>query len=567
MLLNIMIKNYALIERLNIDLDQGLNVITGETGAGKSIVIDALTLLLGQRGNKSNIRHGADKMVVQGLFDIESNRQVKEQLAGFGIEAEDERLILTREIDIRGKNICRAEGIIITVAQLRAIGDHLIDIHGQHEHQSLFQKDNHRTLLDAFGGHSAEILLSEIAVNTSELKDLTVKIRNLEKDEREMERQKEMFQYELKDINSASLIAGEEEKLEANKKILVNSEQLFTNANEAYQFLNGDESDYSSDILSMLIDLGKRIGDIAEIDQRFVAYEEIVDSAYQELENLSFEIRNYIDSIDFDMKNLDDVEKRLSVINNLKRKYGNSVEEIIVYGTELENKLSSLVNRDEHLEILQKQYKKIWHDYENAALKLHDLRVQSGKAFKKALECELKDLAMEKTIVQVDIQQEKKLISPKGQDQVEFLISVNPGVPPKPLRKIASGGEISRIMLSIKSIFGDRDRIQTMIFDEIDTGISGRTAQAVAEKIFELSKTHQIICITHLPQIAAMADRHFLVEKQSDEKSVEVNFNPLNHKEQQNELARMLSGAEVTKKTLDHAKEMLEMTKKLKMTK
>lgn len=567
MLLNIVIKNYALIEALNIDLDPGLNVITGETGAGKSIVIDALTLLLGQRGNKSNIRHGADKMVVQGLFDIGGNQAVAAKLAEFGIEPEDGRLILTREIDTKGKNVCRADGMIITVTQLRAIGDNLIDIHGQHEHQSLFQRENHRHLLDDFGGDPARELLGTVAEDAARLKELSQKIRGLEKDEREMERQKEMFLYELKEIRAAKLIDGEEESLESDKKILVNSEQLFRSANEAYQVLNGDENAYQTALLALLTELGDRIRDISEIDSGFKAYEAVVESAYQELENLSFEIRSYIDGIDFDMNNLDEVEKRLGVITGLKRKYGSSIKEILDYGTILEERLSGLMNRDEQIEKFQKQYKKILRDYESRTTALHEMRKKAGQVFKEALERELKDLAMEKTVVQVQISQEKKLISPKGQDQVEFLISVNPGVPPKPLRKIASGGEISRIMLGIKSIFGDRDRIQTMIFDEIDTGISGRTAQAVAEKVFELSKTHQIICITHLPQIASMADKHFLVEKKSDDDGVEVNFGPLGEQERQNELARMLSGAEVTQTTLDHAAEMLEMTKKLKKTK
>ena len=567
MLLNIVIKNYALIEASNIDLDPGLNVITGETGAGKSIVIDALTLLLGQRGNKSNIRHGADKMVVQGLFDIDGNQAVAAKLAEFGIEPEDGRLILTREIDTKGKNVCRADGMIITVTQLRAIGDNLIDIHGQHEHQSLFQRENHRHLLDDFGGDPARELLGTVAEDAARLKELSQKIRGLEKDEREMERQKEMFLYELKEIRAAKLIDGEEESLESDKKILVNSEQLFRSANEAYQVLNGDENAYQTALLALLTELGDRIRDISEIDSGFKAYEAVVESAYQELENLSFEIRSYIDGIDFDMNNLDEVEKRLGVITGLKRKYGSSIKEILDYGTILEERLSGLMNRDEQIEKFQKQYKKILRDYESRTTALHEMRKKAGQVFKEALERELKDLAMEKTVVQVQISQEKKLISPKGQDQVEFLISVNPGVPPKPLRKIASGGEISRIMLGIKSIFGDRDRIQTMIFDEIDTGISGRTAQAVAEKVFELSKTHQIICITHLPQIASMADKHFLVEKKSDDDGVEVNFGPLGEQERQNELARMLSGAEVTQTTLDHAAEMLEMTKKLKKTK
>lgn len=567
MLLNIVIKNYALIEELNIDLDAGLNVITGETGAGKSIVIDALTLLLGQRGNKSNIRYGAKKMVVQGLFDIDGNRGVRKKLLEFGIEPEEERLILTREIDIHGKNVCRADGIIITVAQLRAIGDHLIDIHGQHEHQSLFQRENHRQLLDDYGGEASEALLKNVETDAIVLKNLSQKIHGLEKDEREIERQKEMFQFEIREIQSAALVEGEEEKLEADKKILENSEKLYTASNEAYQILNGDERDYAESLLTQLNELENHLGAIAEIDANFSAYAHIVDSAYQDLENLSYEIRRYIDNIDFDMGSLDAVEKRLSLIGGLKRKYGSSIKEIIAYGAELEEKLSGLENRDEQIEKYQKEYRKIIKDYEQKAQQLHERRIALGNIFKEALEKELKDLAMEKTVVQVAVNQEKKLISPKGQDQIEFLISVNPGIPPKPLRKIASGGEISRIMLSIKSIFGDRDRIQTMIFDEIDTGISGRTAQAVAEKIFELSKTHQIICITHLPQIASMADKHFLVEKRSDDESVEVSFGPLDIEERTKELARMLSGAEVTETTMNHAREMLTMTRRLKMTK
>ncbi len=466
MLLNIVIKNYALIEALNIDLDPGLNVITGETGAGKSIVIDALTLLLGQRGNKSNIRHGADKMVVQGLFDIDGNQAVAAKLAEFGIEPEDGRLILTREIDTKGKNVCRADGMIITVTQLRAIGDNLIDIHGQHEHQSLFQRENHRHLLDDFGGDPARELLGTVAEDAARLKELSQKIRGLEKDEREMERQKEMFLYELKEIRAAKLIDGEEESLESDKKILVNSEQLFRSANEAYQVLNGDENAYQTALLALLTELGDRIRDISEIDSGFKAYEAVVESAYQELENLSFEIRSYIDGIDFDMNNLDEVEKRLGVITGLKRKYGSSIKEILDYGTILEERLGGL-NRDQQIEKFQKQYKKILRDYESRTTALHEMRKKAGQVFKEALERELKDLAMEKTVVQVQISQEKKLISPKGQDQVEFLISVNPGVPPKPLRKIASGGEISRIMLGIKSIFGDRDRIRRSLLTRL----------------------------------------------------------------------------------------------------
>lgn len=559
MLQRIFIKDYALIEELNVELDEGLNVITGETGAGKSIVIDALTLLLGYRGDKNNIRQGADKMVVQGLFAIPENKEVKALLSDYGIDPLPDELLLTRQMDRRGRNVCRADSIMLSVSQLRTIGNHLIDIHGQHEHQSLFQKENHRQLLDDFAGDKVNTLRRQISNQANQLKTLAGQIRSLEKDERELNRQKEMMLHESNEIKKASLEPNEEELLLSEKKVLENSEHLYNAASEAYSLLSGDE-DMHRGITADLAELIAKINVLIAIDETFANMLPIAENALTELDSFAFELNSYIDNIDFDMSNLDEVEKRLAQIGELKRKYGGSVQEIIDYGKAVEDKIESLLNKDEELAKLQKEYKAVWQNYLSEATELHDLRVATGRVFKKELEKELADLSMEKAVVQVDVQREMKLISPKGQDQVEFLISVNPGIPPKPLRKIASGGEISRIMLSIKSIFGDKDRIQTMIFDEIDTGISGRTAQAVGEKIHELSKTHQIICITHLPQIAAMADKHFQVEKNTDTDSVEVNFESLDEESRVVALAKMLGGAVVTDKTMAHAREMRMFT-------
>jgi len=565
MLTNISIKNYALIDYLNVDLHQGLNVITGETGAGKSIIIDALTLLLGYRANKSNIREGTKKMTVQGLFEITDNKNVKAVLEKFDIDFEEDQLILSRMIDQRGKNVCRANGVIITVAQLRMIGNDLIDIHSQHEHQSLFQRDNHRKLLDALGGSESEELLEKASEYATILRETVKKIRHLENDARALERQKEMDAYELKDIQSANLKQDEDESLENEKRRLENSEQLFTNSNEAYELLNGNEKDYENGLLTKVSELRRRIEELANIDVFFESYQTTLDSVYHDLENLSMEIANYIDTVDFEVDRLDEVEKRLSIIDQLKRKYGGSIQEIISYGDNLAHQLEGLSNRDEQIENLKIENKKCFDEYLVVAEQLHELRIKSAHVLKEGLERELKDLSMEKAKVEVSVERERKLVSPTGQDTVEFLISTNPGTSPKPLRKIASGGEMSRIMLSIKCIFGDHDRIQTMIFDEIDTGISGRTAQAVAEKIFTLSQTHQIICITHLPQITAMADNHFYVEKRADDQDTQVNFKQLDEAQRTEELARMLSGAEMTQKTLEHAYEMLEMTKAIKL--
>ncbi|MEG1432622.1 MULTISPECIES: DNA repair protein RecN [Eubacterium] len=564
MLQRINIKNYALIENLDIEFDEGLNVITGETGAGKSIIIDAITLLLGQRGNRDNIRKGARKMVVQGVFDVLGNDPMLKHLEELEIEIENGELLLSRSIDERGKNICRANGVLVTVTQLKSIGENLIDIHSQHEHNSLFRTESHRILLDTFGGAPIAKLLEKTTQMAGELKMLRTNILETERDQREIERQKENYQFELKEISEAHLEPGEDEYLIQEKNILENSEKLFTNANEAYQILNGGEEMDATTILSELSRMGEYLAVLSTIDPIFKSFEKTVEEAYSDLENLSGELYTYIDHIDFDMDTLDEVEKRLIVIAGLKRKYGETVDEIIAYGEEAARALSQITNQDEYKDQLKQKYLEVWDAYKMVAMELNIQRHAIAEQLADIMVQELRDLAMEKAVIKVDIQQDDKRISPTGQDHVEFLISVNPGIAPKPIRKVASGGEISRIMLALKGVFGGMDTIITMIFDEIDTGISGRTAQAVAEKILKLSRNRQIICITHLPQIAAMADRHFRVEKDLDENSVEVHFEELTDKERTEELARMLSGAEITQRTYDHAKEMLEMTKNLK---
>lgn len=564
MLQRINIKNYALIENLDIEFDDGLNVITGETGAGKSIIIDAITLLLGQRGNRDNIRKGAKKMVVQGVFDVLGNDPMLKHLEELEIEIENGELLLSRSIDERGKNICRANGVLVTVTQLKTIGENLIDIHSQHEHNSLFRTESHRILLDTFGGQPIAQLLEKTTQMAGELKILRTNILETERDQREIERQKENYQFELKEISEAHLEPGEDEYLTQEKNILENSEKLFTNANEAYQILNGGEELDTTTILSELSRMGEYLAVLGTIDPIFKSFEKTVEEAYSDLENLSGELYTYIDHIDFDMDTLDEVEKRLIVIAGLKRKYGETVDEIIAYGAEVARALSQITNQDEYKDQLKQKYLEVWDAYKIVAMELNTKRHDIAEQLAEIMVQELKDLAMEKAVIKVDIQQDDKRISPTGQDHVEFLISVNPGIAPKPIRKVASGGEISRIMLALKGVFGGMDTIITMIFDEIDTGISGRTAQAVAEKILKLSRNRQIICITHLPQIAAMADRHFRVEKDLDENSVEVHFEELTDAERTEELARMLSGAEITQTTYDHAKEMLEMTKNLK---
>ncbi|MDD3307645.1 MAG: DNA repair protein RecN [Acetobacterium sp.] len=567
MLRNLVVNDYALIDYLAVDFHPGLNVITGETGAGKSIVIDALTLVLGNRGNKTNIRQGKNKMTVQGLFDISEQPSLIEKCQEYGIPLEDGQLILIREMDDRGRNICRANGLIITVSQLKTMGDELIDIHGQHEHQSLFKRENHRQLLDAFGGEKSQQYREQTAAYASEIKRIQDQITELETNERELEREKETLQFEINEIEAAALIIGEDQELEGEKRILENRERLFSNTSRAYELLRGENSDQNP-ILDALGLLVESMAEIARIDSSFEDKLESVNGLLSEAENLSFEIRSYLEDMEYSLGDLDEIETRLSVIARLKRKYGHDITEILSYAEEISIRLKSLLNRDESLQTYYQELSSIQDKYYQISNSLYQLRIKTAAALKTALEKELGELAMEKVQVEISVEHDSKRVAAHGQDVVEFLISVNPGLAPKPLGKVASGGEISRIMLSLKSIFGGLDAIETMVFDEIDTGISGRTAQVVAEKIQALSVTpprgRQIICITHLPQIAAMSDQHFMVEKRTQNNGVEVSFVPLDEKGKKEELSRMLGGAQVTQKTWEHAQEMLELSQKMK---
>ncbi len=565
MLQNLEVKDYTLIDQLSIDFSLGLNVITGETGAGKSIVIDALTMVLGSRGNKSNIRQGKNKMMVQGLFDITHQAHLLNQCQAFGIPIEDGQLILMRELDQHGKNICRANGIMITVSQLKSLGDELIDIHGQHEHQSLFKRDNHRHLVDAYGGSSD--YLEKIQVLVRKLKKTKSQIHDLEINEREIEREKESLSFAIKEIKEADLKLGEDQDLEQERLILSHQEQLFSYGNQAYEQLQGGNREGMEGILNQLGALQVLINDMAQIDQSFGLYTDMLDGFFSEFESLSFYLRNYLDDLEYCSGDLDAIEGRLSTIEGLKRKYGFDIKDVLDYYKTIQERLTKLSNRDAHLEKYRLEMKKLKQDYCQWGQKLYDLRLKAGKQLETSIEQELKDLAMEKARVKIQIDHDPKRMSDKGQDQIEFLISVNPGMPLKPLGKVASGGEISRIMLSIKSIFKGLSDIETMVFDEIDTGISGRTAQVVAEKIQSLAASdqrQQIICITHLPQIAAMADRHFRVEKKDHKNKVDLDFKCLDKEGKKEELSRMLGGAEVTQITKDHAREMLELSQAFK---
>lgn len=564
MLESISIQNYALIKNLSIDLASGLNVITGETGAGKSIIIDAISLLLGNRANKNNIRIGENKILVSGQFNITENENVLNILNNHGIELEDNQLILSREIDRNGKNICRANGLIVPLSLFKELGIELIDIHSQHEHVSLFKPENQRDLLDLYSGKNSLELKENVSSLALKLRDLAKEIKELQEIAKKASSENSIQQFQYKEITDANLNKEEEEILIQKEKELSKKENLFNESAQVSLMLSSENTDYPS-LTSQLNELASQLEKLSKIDNFFASYNDQIGDIVNQFNALSYDLTSYLDRLEFDPNELDQIQSRLGLIDDLKKKYGSSVEEIISYGQSLEEKLNAINNSDNLLKEAKTNYNLVRKDYNLNAKNLTDVRLQASERLKDELESELHDLAMEKALVEIKVNTDSDLISKNGQDTVNFLISVNPGIEPRELKKVASGGEISRIMLALKGIFGEKDKIETMIFDEIDTGISGRTAQVVAEKIANLASKRQIICITHLPQIAAMADTQFQVQKVSDTDSTEVIFNVLGDQDRSEELARMLSGAQITELSLKSAQEMLSQANNLKM--
>lgn len=567
MLLELSITNFALINSLKIDFHKGLNILTGETGAGKSIIIDALGLVLGQRASRDSIRKGQEKTIVEALFQIspKNKLQVKELLNKNGISTEDDSsIIMTREVFITGRSSCRINGRLVTLSLMKQLSRLLIDIHGQHEHQSLLHWEKHIDLLDSYGNKNITRLIQITKNYYRQYRDYKLALEDLIKDEKELEREKDILKFQLEEINEGKLNnIDEDQQLEKRRDLLIHSEKLFQNSKKAYKFLYSG-TDMQASVYDQLSKILSCIEEITSVDSTMKPVLEQIRSSFIQIEDAGFVLRDYSDNLEFDPKELDQIEKRLNSINNLKRKYGESIKEIAEYKETLELKLSKIENKDYEVEALRDEIKRKWQSYIEVANDLSQKRKDIALQLEKNIIKELQDLGMNKVQFKINIKTSQEYANGNGIDRVEFLISPNLGEELRPLAKIASGGELARIMLALKSILADVDNIDSLIFDEIDTGISGRTAQIVAEKMSLLSRTYQIICITHLPQIASMADAHYLIEKQTNENKTITNIYPLNNMGKVKELARMLGGATLTKLTLNHAQEMLEMAKKIK---
>ncbi|WP_175639749.1 DNA repair protein RecN [Metabacillus schmidteae] len=560
MLAELSIKNFAIIESLTVSFEKGLTVLTGETGAGKSIIIDAIHLLAGARGSSEFVRYGEKRAELEALFLLdEEQHPVYERCVEFGIDVSDGMIILRRDMSSSGKSICRINGKLVTIAVLREIGQLLVDIHGQHDNQELMNEENHLSLLDQYGGKEVKTALVAYLELYQRYDGLNRKIKQLSENEQEMAHRLDLLQFQLEEIEKADLQPNEDELLMEEKHQISNYEKVYDSLNNSYNSLHGEQRGLDWVGLAM-----SHLENIGSINTKLKELSETISNAYYMLEDLSYEVRNELDSLEFDPERLNFVESRLNEINHLKRKYGQSVEEILTYSAKIEEEIDTIQNKDSHLSKLQKELESILADLSVEAKNISTIRKKYAKVLIDEIHQELKELYMEKTSFDVNINEKRSpshevKYTSNGVDEIEFYISTNPGEPLKPLNKTASGGELSRIMLAMKSIFSQHQGITSIIFDEVDTGVSGRVAQAIAEKIYRVSNGSQVLCITHLPQVAAMADTHLYIAKETKAGRTKTSVKPLNDEEKIKEIGRMIAGVEVTELSKEHAKELLAL--------
>ena len=557
------IKNIAVIEEVTMSFGDGFHVLTGETGAGKSILIDSINMALGGRTAKDLIRTGAETASVDVVFELSA--EVEKKLLELDVESEDGFLYISRIIGIDGKSKCKINGHMVPVSVLKEVSEYLLTIHGQNDNQSILSPKSHIHFVDAYGDY-AEVL-EKYKAQYNKVKEIKKDLDELITDETEKARRIDLLAYQINEIASAKLTDGEEEELEERREYLSNIEEIVEKTGRAYSALYGDEQSRAA--YDLIAEAVSKLEGVHSYDSKLQEYYNTLNSVLADLEDVTHELKSYIDDVDYEQGELDMIEERLNTIYDLKRKYGGTISGVLEYLEKSQEELSAIEDSDAKREELSELLKKESEVLEELAFELSDLRRETAINLQTDIMNELSDLDMQKMRFSVAIERTVNedgatKYSNNGCDRVEFMISCNPGEELKPLSKIASGGEMSRIMLAIKSILAESDIVETLVFDEIDTGVSGRAAQKIAEKICMLSKKHQILCITHLAQIASMADTHFLIEKNSNDESTSTTVISLGGDERKTELARIIGGVMITDITLQAAQEMLDMADAIK---
>ncbi|KRM13165.1 DNA repair protein RecN [Paucilactobacillus suebicus] len=560
MLQELTVDNLAIIDHLTLEFNNQMTVLTGETGAGKSIIIDAVGLLAGGRGSQEFIRRGEDKLSVQGQFSIPKSEAFIVLLDQLGIDHVDNTIIIQREIHRSGRNMIRVNGMLINAATLRKIGSWLVDIQGQNEHQRLLRPEEHLGMLDEYAKPQVSKLIDKYQQQYDEFVKIKSALGKKQSNEQQWAQRLDMLRFQVQEIEAADLKPNEDEELSTERDRLNHFQQINNALELTNATLNGDEN---GSILDAVANVMSALQEITEFDQQYANLTDSISNAFYGLQDAASEASNQLDSLEFDEKRLNEIENRLVLIADLEHKYGDSVDEILNYYQKIKQELKSMEIAEDDNDNLEEKLAQAEANLLKTGHLLTEKREKAAFKLSKDVDQQLKELYMSKAIFEVKfLNSHSDHILPNGLDQVEFYIQTNPGESLGPLAKIASGGELSRVMLALKTIFAQNMGITSIIFDEVDTGVSGRVAQAIAEKIRLIASSSQVLCITHLPQVAAVAAHHFLIKKSVHHNRTTTSVTPLTEKQRIDELARMLSGAEVTKLTLEHAQELLNMAQK-----
>ena len=550
MLRELRLNNLAIIKNLDLEFNDKFIALTGETGAGKSIILNGISLLIGERSHTDMIRNGAQGLFAEGVFELNENQ--KKRLDELGFEIEDDELIITRYFDRNAKSKITVNGSRMTLSRLKELMVNIIDLVGQHEHQFLLNSDYHLHLLDRFLDDEGKMLSKKIRESVNKIKKLNLQIGNIEEEKSKIAEKKDILEFQLNEINSLELKENEDNELEEEYKILFNAGKISEKLEETSQFLKEGE-------FSILTALGRAKRNLEQLSDLSESYSELYDkieSVLYEVEEISYSVDNFVGDVEIDDKKLEKIVERIDNINKLKLKYGSTITEILEYRDKIEKDLSLVNFESEELENLKKEKSELVGQYFQDSERLSEIREKIAENLQNTVDIQLDDLNMENAKFKVEITKTQE-ITIYGMDNAEFMIAANVGETFKPLAKIASGGEISRIMLALKTVFSAVDNISVLIFDEIDTGISGETVRRVAEKLRELSKNTQIICVTHSPQIAGKAQQQFFIKKEIENNFTETKVHELNIEERIREIARIISGDNITEASINHAKEIM----------